>query len=170
MPRDVLKHNFKQCEAITHCWATERGFNLVSHFAYDGPYNSINLLGKANRKQKKCKCGYGSQEHHKGREIRQIHPTVAFAGNEDLRARVRTHRHIFANFSVCGYPYPDNFTGEFIIGVQKSILIKNTDLGQTVWVQIAPLVVYKQHDFIFGSLSPHLQMSVVDLPSRIITS
>lgn len=32
-PKDVLKHDFKQCGAVTHCWATERGSveSLIVH-------------------------------------------------------------------------------------------------------------------------------------------
>lgn len=56
-PKDMLKCNFKQCGAIIHCWATERGFNLASHFAYDVPYNSISLLRKREPQTEKFKCG-----------------------------------------------------------------------------------------------------------------
>lgn len=57
----MLNHNLKQCRAITHCWATERGFNLASHFASEVPYNSISLRGKREPQTEKCKCGYRPQ-------------------------------------------------------------------------------------------------------------
>lgn len=65
MPKDMLKHNFKQCGAIIHCWATERGFNLASHSAYDVPYNSISLRGNREPQTETCKCGHGPHESNR---------------------------------------------------------------------------------------------------------
>lgn len=93
----MLKHKFKQCGAMIHCWATEKGFNLVSHFAYDVPYNSIILLGKREPQTEKSKCGYRPQENNRGGDILQSHRALAFLG------QIYTHTFVYCNVYVCAY-------------------------------------------------------------------
>ena len=89
MSKDMLKCNFKQWGTIIHCWATERAFNLASHFAYDVPYNSISLLGKRELQTEKFKCGYRPQQNCRGRDVLHSHHAVAFSGIHTL-----THTHL----------------------------------------------------------------------------
>lgn len=77
-PKDMLKRNSKQCATIIHCWATERGFNLASHFAYDVPSNAISLLGE--REPQTEKCVYRPQNNNRGRDSLQSHHALAFVG------------------------------------------------------------------------------------------
>lgn len=134
------KHNFKQRGTIIHCWATERGVNWASHFAYDVMYNSMSLLGKRGPQIEKSKHGYRPQENKRERNILQSLYALALLGKY-------THTHTYVLQYMC--MYLDIHVNLFITEIQNIIAIKNTELGQNAWVKIPPL---KLNSSVFSSL------------------